>query len=99
MTTITEERSVSTETRQKETATLVSGIIDADDRRGYLRTAGYRRSSGDIPLTHGQLRQFGLRKGDLIEGTGRPGKTLVSVDSVNGLPAAEARRAGAASTT
>jgi transcription termination factor Rho len=89
MTTITEERSVSTETRQKETATLVSGIIDADDRRGYLRTAGYRRSSGDIPLTHGQLRQFGLRKGDLIEGTGRPGKTLVSVDTVNGLPVAE----------
>src|SRR5580698_7140242 len=90
MTTITEERSVSTETRQKETATLVSGIIDADDRRGYLRTAGYRRSSGDIPLTQGQLKQFGLRKGDLIEGTGRPGKTLVSVDTVNGLPAAEA---------
>src|SRR3984885_8351509 len=90
MTTITEERSVSTETRQKETATLVSGIIDADDRRGYLRTAGYRRSSGDIPVTHGQLRQFGLRKGDLIEGTGRPGKTLVSIDTVNGLPAAEA---------
>ncbi|MFZ0080552.1 MAG: hypothetical protein WAL13_15730, partial [Trebonia sp.] len=89
MTTITEERSVSTETRQKETATLVSGIIDADDRRGYLRTAGYRQSSGDIPLTHGQLRQFGLRKGDLIEGTGRPGKTLASVDTVNGLPVAE----------
>jgi transcription termination factor Rho len=90
MTTITEERSVSTETRQKETATLVSGIVDADDRRGYLRTAGYRRSSGDIPVTHGQLRQFGLREGDLIEGTGRPGKTLVSVETVNGLPAAEA---------
>src|SRR5580698_5180338 len=90
MTTITEERSVSTETRQKETATLVSGIIDADDRRGYLRTAGYLRSSGAIPLTHAQLRQFGLRKGDLIEGTGRPAKTLVSVDTVNGLPAAEA---------
>ena len=90
MTTITEERSVSTETRQKETATLVSGIVDADDRRGYLRMAGYRRSSGDIPLTQGQLKQFGLRKGDLIEGTGRPGKTLVSVGTVNGLPAAEA---------
>jgi transcription termination factor Rho len=90
MTTITEERSVSTETRQKETAMLVSGIVDADDRRGYLRTAGYRRSSGDIPLTQAQLRQFGLRKGDLIEGTGRPGKTLISVTTVNGLPAAEA---------
>ena len=69
MTTITEERSVSTETRQKETATLVSGIVDADDRRGYLRTAGYRRSPGDIPLTPAQISRYGLRKGDLIEGT------------------------------
>jgi transcription termination factor Rho len=124
MTTITEEKRVPTETQPAQ-VTLVSGIIDADDRRGYLRTAGYRRSPGDIPLTHAQLRQFGLRKGDLIEGTAGPGranggnrgnqgnrssrnsadgagagsgggggpdKTLVSVETVNGLPAAEAAR-------
>jgi len=118
MTTITEEKRVPTETQPKPSTTAVSGIVDADDRRGYLRTAGYRRSSGDIPLTSAQLRQFGLRKGDLIEGTagpersgrdnqgnrnnkngsasgsgsggGRQGKTLISVETVNGLPAAEA---------
>jgi len=118
MTTITEEKHVPTETQPTPATTVVSGIVDADDRRGYLRTAGYRRSSGDIPLTNAQLRQFGLRKGDLIEGTtgpersgrdnqgnrnnrngagsgsgsggGRPGKTLISVETVNGLPAAEA---------
>jgi transcription termination factor Rho len=50
-------------------ATPVSGIVDVDDRRGYLRTAGYRRSPGDIPLTPAQIRQYGLRMGDLIEGT------------------------------
>jgi transcription termination factor Rho len=104
MTTITEEKrrsggsggssprvSTAAET-QPAPATLVSGIIDADDRRGYLRTAGYLRSPGDIPLTLGQLKQFGLRKGDLIEGTARPGKTLVSVEVVNGLPAGQAGR-------
>jgi transcription termination factor Rho len=125
MTTITEEKRVPTETQPAQ-VTVVSGIVDADERRGYLRTAGYRRSPGDIPLTLAQLRQFGLRKGDLIEGTvgpgrdnqrsqgnrgnqgkgssrngadgagagggggGGQGKTLISVETINGLPAAEA---------
>jgi len=47
----------------------VSGVVDVDDRRGYLRTAGYRRSPGDILLTPAQISHYGLRKGDLIEGT------------------------------
>jgi transcription termination factor Rho len=47
----------------------VSGIVDLTDGRGYLRTAGYRRSPGDIPLTAGQVRQYGLRKGDQIDAT------------------------------
>ena len=33
------------------TVTQVSGIVDLTDGRGYLRTSGYRRSPGDIPLT------------------------------------------------
>jgi transcription termination factor Rho len=49
--------------------TVVSGIVDVNDGRGYLRTAGYRRSPGDIPLTATQIRQYGLRKGDQVEGT------------------------------
>src|SRR3984957_7388670 len=47
---------------------LVSGIVDLTDGRGYLRTAGYRRSATDLPLTAGQVRTYGLRKGDQIEG-------------------------------
>jgi len=47
--------------------TPVSGIVDITDGRGYLRTAGYRRSPGDIPLTSGQIRQYGLRQGDQID--------------------------------
>ena len=69
MTTITEERSVSTETRQKELATLVSGIVDLSDGRGFLRTGGYRKSRNDVPLSVAQVRRFGLRAGDQIQGT------------------------------
>ncbi|HEX3491986.1 MAG TPA: transcription termination factor Rho [Streptosporangiaceae bacterium] len=47
----------------------VHGIVDVSEGRGYLRTAGYRRSPADIPISQGQLRQHGLRKGDQIEGT------------------------------
>jgi transcription termination factor Rho len=49
--------------------THVSGIVDLTDGHGYLRTAGYRRSAGDIPLTAGLVRQYGLRKGDQINAT------------------------------
>lgn len=79
-----------------------------------MRTAGYRRSAADIPISPAQVRQYGLRSGDHIEGTAgtRPGKAqqdktqrnkarqgntpregraLLTVESVNGLPAAESR--------
>ena len=49
--------------------TPVTGIVDISDGRGYLRTGGYRRSPGDIPLTTSQVRQYGLRKGDEVKGT------------------------------
>jgi transcription termination factor Rho len=105
MTAIAEEI---TKTEPQTTATAISGVVDLGDGRGFLRTAGYRRSAGDIPISPAQVRQYGLRAGDHIEGTAgrrqdktrqggtRPGstrqdQTLLSVDSVNGLPAAEVR--------
>jgi len=78
----------------------VSGIVDLTDGRGYLRTAGYRRSAADLPLTAGQVRTYGLRKGDQIDGSAggsgpRNGRTkeagLAEVTAVNGLPPDEAR--------
>jgi transcription termination factor Rho len=105
MTAIAEEI---TRTEPQTTATAISGVIDLGDGRGFLRTAGYRRSADDIPISPAQVRQYGLRAGDDIEGTAgrrhekaqqggtRQGKarqdqTLLSVESVNGFPAAEAR--------
>ncbi len=77
------------------TVAAVSGVVDLGDGRGFLRTAGYRRSPGDIPFSTAQVRQYGLRPGDHIEGTAgrrQAKQTLLSVDTVNGLPAAEAGR-------
>jgi len=121
MTAIAEE---TTQTTQPATAAAISGVVDLGDSRGFLRTAGYRRSTADIPISPTQVRQYGLRSGDRLEGTAgtrpvkaqpdkppqgqaqsgqtqpnkaRPGtaqegKTLLTVESVNGLPVAEARQ-------
>src|SRR5215472_4073261 len=72
-TTAEEQRRVpegSAETTARQTA--VSGIVDITGGHGYLRTAGYRRSPGDIPLTQALVRQYGLRTGDQVEGTVAP---------------------------
>ncbi len=77
------------------TVAAVSGVVDLGDGRGFLRTAGYRRSPGDLPISTAQVRQYGLRAGDHIEGAAgrRQAKpVLLGVDAVNGLPAAEAGR-------
>jgi transcription termination factor Rho len=73
----------------------VSGIVDAGDGHAFVRTGGYRRGPDDIYVSGSQIRQYGLRNGDLIEGAATPadskrnrGKTssLIRVDSVNGMP-------------
>jgi transcription termination factor Rho len=91
MTAIAEE----TTTSNTERTVAVSGIADLTDGRGYLRTAGYRRSPADIPISPAQVRQYGLRPGDQIRGMaareGRSGLTLVSVEAVNDLAAGETR--------
>jgi transcription termination factor Rho len=93
MTATTEEtRIISAET---PAAIPVHGIVDVSDGRGYLRTAGYRRSPADIPLTPRQLRQHGLRKGDQIEGTAAPqAPARGSRDNKNARDARNPRLAG-----
>jgi transcription termination factor Rho len=73
MTAIAEETPVNTiEPPPGDRAVAVSGIADLTDGHGYLRTGGYRRSSGDLPLTAAQVRQYGLRPGDEVHGTAAP---------------------------
>ena len=72
--------------------TPVSGIVDMADGHALVRTSGYRAGPADVYVSAGQIRQYGLRKGDLIEGTARTGasrgkfRPLASVESVNGIP-------------
>jgi len=81
--------------KQAPAAIAVSGLVDPADGHAFVRTAGYRRGPDDIYVSAAQIRQYGLRKGDLIEGTARsqPSGTargkfraLLSVVAVNGRP-------------
>ncbi|MEU5692075.1 transcription termination factor Rho [Actinosynnema sp. NPDC020468] len=62
---------------------LVAGVLDVADNRHVLRVDGYLPSPHDVPVPANLVRQHGLRRGDAI--TGRHGKVLASVDTVNGL--------------
>jgi transcription termination factor Rho len=91
------------ETRAEEAWTgepvACSGLLDLrDEGYGFLRTKGYLASKDDIYVSVKQVRQFGLRKGDLLTGTSRPANrteknpALLRVDLVNGKDPEEARR-------
>jgi transcription termination factor Rho len=72
-------------------AVPVSGLVDLADGHAFIRTSGYRRSPDDVYVSAGQIRQYGLRKGDLIEGAAQPtgrGKyrPLARIDTINGSP-------------
>ena len=75
----------------------VSGIVDTVDDHALLRVDGYLPSTADAHLTAGQLRRYGLRRGDLVTGavatTPRKGRhaPLIRVDTVNGTTLEQAR--------
>jgi transcription termination factor Rho len=72
MTATTQETIVTDEqTRPADVPDVITvrGIADISDGRGYLLAGGYRRSAADIPLPAALIRQYGLRRGDEIEGT------------------------------
>jgi len=52
----------------------ISGIIDARGNQAFVRTRGYRRSRDDVQVPATCLREYGLRTGDLVEGTARSGR-------------------------
>jgi transcription termination factor Rho len=101
MTATMQEQAAPPRVKQAPAAIAVSGIVDIADGHAFVRTSGYRRSPADVAVSAGQIRQYGLRKGDQIEGAARPepraegtrthetgrGKfiPLVRVDTVNGM--------------
>jgi transcription termination factor Rho len=75
-----------------------SGLLDLrDEGYGFLRTKGYLPSKDDVYVSVKQVRQFGLRKGDHLDGASRPANrneknpALLRIDKVNGKDPDEAR--------
>ena len=92
MTTTIQESRAPARNGQAAAVLAVSGIVDIGDGHAFLRVSGYRRSPADVYVSAGQIRQYGLRKGDQIEGAAGPAgrgdrhSPLVRVDTVNGTP-------------
>jgi len=75
-----------------------TGLLDLrEEGYGFLRTNGYLASANDVYVSITQVRRYGVRKGDLVEGSFRPAANnekypaLVKVDSVAGMAPDDAR--------
>ena len=71
MTATMQESAAPPRVQKAPAAIAVSGIVDMADGHAFVRTSGYRRSPADVSVSAGQIRQYGLRKGDRIEGAAR----------------------------
>ncbi len=72
----------------------VEGFVDLrEEGYGFLRVNGYLPSRDDAYVSVKQVRQFGLRRGDMVKGKSRMANrneknpALMQIDEVNGLPA------------
>jgi len=52
-------------------AAPVAGLLDIRDSQALVRTSGYQVSADDVAVPQSLIRQYGLRPGDLVEGTAR----------------------------
>ena len=78
----------------------VAGILDVLDNYAFLRTSGYLPGPNDVYVSLGQVKKYGLRKGDAVVGSIRQPRegenqrqkfnALVRVDSINGQTMEEA---------
>ncbi|MGO1539083.1 MAG: transcription termination factor Rho [Leucobacter sp.] len=75
----------------------IAGILDVLDNYAFVRTSGYLPGTGDVYVSLGQVKKYGLRKGDAVVGAIRQPResdgggrqkynAIVKVDAVNGQP-------------
>ncbi|MFC7765881.1 transcription termination factor Rho [Leucobacter soli] len=78
----------------------IAGILDVLDNYAFVRTSGYLPGTNDVYVSLGQVKKYGLRKGDSVvgairqpregEGGGRQKyNAIVRVDTINSRPAEE----------
>jgi transcription termination factor Rho len=76
----------------RDTEVTVSGIVDLQDKTGFVRADGYVAGPHDLYISQSVARRYGLRSGDRITGVaGKPAagdrrkhEPLGRVDTVNG---------------
>ena len=78
----------------------VGGLVDILENYSFIRTAGYLPGPNDVYVSQGQVRKYGLRKGDVVTGQVRQAREgeqrqkynpLITLETVNGVPVEEAR--------
>ncbi|OZG61893.1 transcription termination factor Rho [Bifidobacterium lemurum] len=100
-----EERVAREDRRREEPAedmVPVAGIVDVLDSYAFVRTSGYLPGPNDVYVSMGQVKKYGLRKGDAVHGTIRAPREgdrrnqrqkfvpLQAIDSINGMSVEEA---------
>ncbi len=87
------------EPREERPPVKCQGLLDIlPDGFGFLRTQGYTQSDTDVYVSLSQIRRFGLRRGDEIEGVVREPKdtekynALLKIETVNGVDPEVARK-------
>jgi len=89
------------EVRDDDVLIPIAGILDVLENYAFVRTSGYLSGANDVYVSLGQVKKYHLRRGDAVVGsirqvpeneqpTRQKYNALVKVDSINGLPVAEA---------
>lgn len=80
----------------------VAGIIDVMESYAFVRTSGYLPGPNDVYVSMSQIKKYGLRKGDAVQGTIRAPREgerrnqrqkfvpLQAIDTINGMSVEEA---------
>lgn len=73
----------------------IAGILDVLDNYAFVRTSGYLPGTSDVYVSLGQVKKYGLRRGDAVVGAIRQPRegeggnrqkynAIVKIDSING---------------
>ncbi|GAB2550165.1 hypothetical protein GCM10027033_03450 [Leucobacter ruminantium] len=72
----------------------IAGVLDVLDNYAFVRTSGYLPGMSDVYVSLGQVKKYGLRRGDAVvgairqpregEGSRQKYNAIVKVDSING---------------
>ncbi|MFT4233339.1 MAG: hypothetical protein QM606_11275, partial [Leucobacter sp.] len=81
----------------------IAGILDVLDNYAFVRTSGYLPGTSDVYVSLGQVKKYGMRRGDAVVGAIRQPRegdggsrqkynAIVKVDSLNGRPVEESEK-------